>query len=49
MLELKALIGHLLYNFYLEPIEIAQEVRLLPDLVLRPAHPVRVKFTPINK
>ncbi|XP_043273337.1 uncharacterized protein [Venturia canescens] len=49
MLELKALVGHLLYNFYLEPIEIAADVRLLPDLVLRPAHPVRVKFIPIEK
>ncbi|XP_043274305.1 cytochrome P450 4C1-like [Venturia canescens] len=46
MFELKALIGHVLRNFYLEPIDLASRVRLLPDLVLRPAHPIRIKFVP---
>lgn len=49
MLELKSLIAGLLYNFYFEPQDSAASVRIVPDLVIRPAHPVYVKFVPIIK
>lgn len=49
MLEIKTIIGGLLHNFYLEPLEITSNIRILPDIVLRPAHPVHVKFVPISK
>ncbi|XP_014206462.1 cytochrome P450 4C1-like [Copidosoma floridanum] len=48
MMELKSLISHLLYHFYLEPIDLAHEVPITPDLVLRPARPIHVKFVPIR-
>ncbi|XP_012271223.1 cytochrome P450 4C1 [Orussus abietinus] len=46
MLELKTLISHIMYNFYMEPIDFTNDVRFYPDLVLRPGHPIRVKFVP---
>ncbi|CAD6225941.1 GSCOCT00005801001.2-RA-CDS [Cotesia congregata] len=49
MLVLKTFMAGLLYNFYLEPQETAANVRLLPELVIRPAHSVDVKFVPINR
>ncbi|CAD6241004.1 GSCOCT00009059001.2-RA-CDS [Cotesia congregata] len=47
MLELKTFMASLLYNFCLEPQETTADLRLIPDLVIRPAHPVYVKFVPI--
>ncbi|XP_044587730.1 cytochrome P450 4C1-like [Cotesia glomerata] len=49
MLEMKTFMAGLLYNFYLEPQEITASVRLILNLVIRPAHPVYVKFVPINR
>ncbi|KAH0534605.1 hypothetical protein KQX54_005808 [Cotesia glomerata] len=49
MLELKTFMAGLLYNFYLEPQECTANLRLIPELVIRPAHPVYVKFVPINR
>ncbi|XP_033217450.1 cytochrome P450 4C1-like isoform X2 [Belonocnema kinseyi] len=49
MLELKTLIAHLLYHFNLEAIDRAHEVVIIQDLVLRPKHPVRVKFKSIPR
>ncbi|XP_031777513.1 cytochrome P450 4AB6 isoform X2 [Nasonia vitripennis] len=49
MMELKAFIAHLISEFYLEPIDLAHEVLITPDLVLRPARPVKVKIVPVNK
>ncbi|XP_028982658.1 cytochrome P450 4C1-like isoform X1 [Diachasma alloeum] len=46
LMELKTLIGYLLHNFYLEPVDLADEIPLLPDLVIRPQHAARVKFVP---
>lgn len=44
MLELKALVGNLLHKFYLEPIDLSSEVRLMSDLVIRPVTPIRIKL-----
>nr|UEN71156.1 cytochrome P450 4AV17 [Meteorus pulchricornis] len=49
MLELKILTAGILHNFHLEPLEVTSNIRILPDLVLRAAHPVHVKFIPIVK
>ncbi|XP_077274027.1 cytochrome P450 4C1-like isoform X2 [Temnothorax americanus] len=49
MLELKAMIAPLVHNFYLEPIDYLKNLRMQVDLVLRPAHPLRVKFIPVCK
>ncbi|KAK0073593.1 hypothetical protein PV326_013264 [Microctonus aethiopoides] len=46
MMELKAMVGHLIHNFYLEPVDSSKDVRFAMDLVLRPKHAVRVKFVP---
>ncbi|XP_018400102.1 PREDICTED: cytochrome P450 4C1-like [Cyphomyrmex costatus] len=49
MLEMKAIIASLIHNFYLEPIDYLKDLRMEVDLVLRPAHPLRVRFVPIVK
>ncbi|XP_067213631.1 cytochrome P450 4C1-like isoform X2 [Linepithema humile] len=49
MLEMKAIIAPLVHNFYLESVDKLKDVRLKSDLVLRPAHPLRVKFIPIER
>lgn len=49
MLELKSMIAHLLYNFNLEPFDLAHEVPIVCDMVLRPARPIYVKIIPIRK
>ena len=49
MMELKMLIGRILYDFYLEPIDRTVDMKLIADLILRPMDPVRVKFIKINK
>uniref|UniRef100_UPI003B5A6B3B cytochrome P450 4C1-like n=1 Tax=Leptopilina heterotoma TaxID=63436 RepID=UPI003B5A6B3B len=46
MLELKTLVAHLLHNFILEPIDHSRDIKFSVDLVIRPATPIRVKFTP---
>ncbi|XP_033230131.1 cytochrome P450 4C1-like [Belonocnema kinseyi] len=46
LMELKALIAHILHNFELEAIDLANEINLLTDVVIRPGQPVRVKFIP---
>ncbi|XP_029157494.1 cytochrome P450 4C1-like [Nylanderia fulva] len=48
MLELKAMIAPLVHNFYLEPVDLVKNVRLKADVIIRPSHPVRVKFVPIE-
>ena len=42
-------IGKILYDFYLEPIDRTTDMRLIADIILRPLDPVRVKFIRINK
>ncbi|KAL6420611.1 hypothetical protein ACFW04_014644 [Cataglyphis niger] len=49
LLELKAMIAPLVHNFYLEPIDCLKNIRLKYDLIIRPAHPVYIKFIPINR
>ncbi|XP_046742333.1 uncharacterized protein LOC124408992 [Diprion similis] len=44
MLELKVLIANFVHNFYLEPLDLSSDVKILSDLVLRPAKPVRIKL-----
>ena len=48
MMELKATIAHLLQNFILESIDLAHEVIIKADLVIRPGHPLKMKFIPID-
>ncbi|XP_050453532.1 cytochrome P450 4C1-like [Cataglyphis hispanica] len=47
MLEMKAMIASLVHNFYLEPVDYLKNIRLKADLIIRPSHPVHVKFIPI--
>ncbi|XP_011864443.1 PREDICTED: cytochrome P450 4C1-like, partial [Vollenhovia emeryi] len=49
MLEMKAMIAPLVHNFYLEPIDYLQHVRMVVDIILRPADSIRVRFVPICK
>ncbi|XP_014219869.1 cytochrome P450 4C1-like [Copidosoma floridanum] len=49
VMELKSLIGRILYDFYLEPIDRTSDIKLMADIVLRPLDPVRIKLIKINK
>ncbi|KAK0182440.1 hypothetical protein PV327_000582 [Microctonus hyperodae] len=46
MMELKAMVGHLIHNFYLEPVDLAKDICILADLVIRPKSGARVKLIP---
>lgn len=49
MLQMKAIVTPLIHNFYLEPIDSLTNLRINIDMMLRPAHPLRVKFVPIKE
>ncbi|XP_058796636.1 cytochrome P450 4C1-like [Phymastichus coffea] len=49
MMELKAFLAHLIYHFYLEPVDRVKDVPILADIVIRPARSIRVKLVPIEK
>ncbi|XP_020289625.1 cytochrome P450 4C1-like isoform X2 [Pseudomyrmex gracilis] len=48
MYEMKAIVAPLVHHFYLEPVDYLKNLKIKIDLILRPAHPVRVKFVPIK-
>lgn len=47
MMELKTITSMLVHNFYFEPIDRMEDIRLQIDLVIRSIRPLRVKFVPI--
>ncbi|XP_025266468.1 cytochrome P450 4C1-like isoform X1 [Camponotus floridanus] len=47
-LKMKALIAPLVHNFYLEPVEYLKNIRLKAHMIIRPSHPVHIKFIPIK-
>ncbi|XP_020289589.1 cytochrome P450 4C1-like [Pseudomyrmex gracilis] len=49
MYEMKAMIASLIHHFYIEPVDLLKNLKIKADLILRPAHPVHVKFVPIKK
>jgi cytochrome P450 family 4 len=49
MMELKALVAKILLAFELEPVDRLADVRFKMDMVIRPAHPIHLKFVQINK
>lgn len=49
MLELKALVGSMVYNFYLEPIDYLRDVEFKKDIILRTAQPVGLKVISIKR
>jgi len=49
LLQMKAMIVPLIYNFYLEPVDYLKNLRFQCDILLRPVHPIRVKFIPISE
>ncbi|EZA51531.1 Cytochrome P450 4C1 [Ooceraea biroi] len=46
LLQMKAMIAPLLHSFYLEPIDYLKDLKIKSALILRPAHPLRVRFVP---
>ncbi|XP_011701422.1 PREDICTED: cytochrome P450 4C1-like [Wasmannia auropunctata] len=48
MLELKAIMASLIHNFYLKPVDYIKDLRFMQDMVTRVAHPIRVRFVPIE-
>ncbi|KAL0134225.1 hypothetical protein PUN28_001197 [Cardiocondyla obscurior] len=48
MLEMKAMISHLIHKFYLEPVDYLKDLCIKADIVIRPNHPLRVRFIPIT-
>ncbi|EFN73866.1 Cytochrome P450 4C1 [Camponotus floridanus] len=49
LLEMKAMIAPLVLNFYLEPVEYLKDIQLKLDVILRPSHPVHMRFIPITR
>ncbi|XP_070168055.1 cytochrome P450 4C1-like [Polyergus mexicanus] len=49
LLEMKAMIAPLVHNFYLEPIDYLKDIRLKFHVLIRPSHPVHIKFIPISR
>ncbi|EFN69702.1 Cytochrome P450 4C1, partial [Camponotus floridanus] len=47
LLMMKTLIASVIHNFYLKPVEYLKNIRLLYDIIIRPAHPVHIRFIPI--
>ncbi|EZA47007.1 Cytochrome P450 4C1, partial [Ooceraea biroi] len=47
MMEMKTVIGTLVHNFNLEPIDHLKDVRCSADIIIRIGQPIRVKFVPI--
>ncbi|KAF7390830.1 hypothetical protein HZH66_009310 [Vespula vulgaris] len=48
MLELKLMVTYILHNFYLEPVDELDDVKMIGDIILRSPKPLRVKFIPIK-
>ncbi|XP_015188691.1 PREDICTED: cytochrome P450 4C1 [Polistes dominula] len=48
MFEMKLMVAHILHHFYLEPVEDLDNIKLMGDIILRPAKPLHVKFIPIK-
>ncbi|XP_008202892.1 cytochrome P450 4C1 isoform X2 [Nasonia vitripennis] len=44
MFEMKVILSHVLYNFYLEPVDLTASIRFEVNVILRLSHPVHVKF-----
>ncbi|KAF7389256.1 hypothetical protein HZH66_010393 [Vespula vulgaris] len=48
MLEIKVIVAYILYNFYLEPVDDLDDVKMNADFTLHSINPLRVKFIPIK-
>ncbi|KAF7389255.1 hypothetical protein HZH66_010392 [Vespula vulgaris] len=48
MLELKLIVAYILHNFYLEPVDQFDDIKIMADLTLSLLKPFRVKFIPIK-
>jgi len=42
------MIAPLVCNFYLEPVDYLKDLEMKTAIVLRPSHPVRIRFVPIE-
>lgn len=49
MMELKSLISQILYNFYLEPVDRIDDIKLIATMILRPLKPIRMKMIRIDR
>jgi cytochrome P450 family 4 len=49
MLELKAVMASLIYNFYLEPIDYLKDLTFTTDIISRVTRPIRTRFIPIDR
>ncbi|XP_043669496.1 cytochrome P450 4d2-like isoform X2 [Vespula pensylvanica] len=49
MFEIKLMIAYILHNFYLEPVDELDDVKMIADIILRSSKPLRVKFIPIKR
>lgn len=48
LLEIKAIIATLIYNFYIEPVDYFEDIEVIMELMLRPTHQMHVRFVPID-
>ncbi|XP_039312577.1 cytochrome P450 4C1 isoform X1 [Solenopsis invicta] len=49
MLEMKAIMASLIYNFYLEPVDYLKDLRFMTDMITRVTGPIRTRFVPIDR
>ncbi|KAL6257984.1 hypothetical protein P5V15_011579 [Pogonomyrmex californicus] len=49
MLEMKAMIAPLIYNFYLEPVDYLKDLRFKMDIINRTVDPIRIRYIPVDR
>ncbi|XP_072761649.1 cytochrome P450 4C1-like [Anoplolepis gracilipes] len=49
LLEMKAVVAPLIHNFYLEPVDYLKDVQFQASIIIRPSHPVHMRFIPRGK
>ncbi|XP_012543158.1 cytochrome P450 4C1 [Monomorium pharaonis] len=49
MMELKAIMASLIYNFYLEPVDYLKDLQFKTDIISRVTKPIRARFVPIDR
>ncbi|KAI4486893.1 hypothetical protein M0802_012244 [Mischocyttarus mexicanus] len=48
MLEIKLIVAYILRNFYVEPVDNIDDVKMATDITLIPSKPLRVRFIPVK-
>lgn len=49
MLEVKSVIAHVLYHFYLEPVQSTKNIKFTLNITVTPTYPLPLKFVKIER